>query len=58
MEATKMNLKDIKNCPECGSDNIIYKIKEDEIVCRDCGAVFSELTPEMEKKFEKASDVI
>jgi len=53
-----MKLKDVKRCPECGSDNILYKKKEDEIVCKDCGAIFSELTPEMEKDFEKASDVI
>jgi transcription initiation factor TFIIIB Brf1 subunit/transcription initiation factor TFIIB len=53
-----MELKDVKQCPECGSDNIIYRRETDEIFCRDCGAVFSELTPEMEKKFEKASDVI
>lgn len=53
-----VNLSKVKQCPECGSDNIIYKKKEDEIVCKDCGLIFSELTPEQEKKFEKASDVI
>ena len=53
-----MELKDVKACPECGSDNILYKRKEDEIICKDCGAIFSELTPDMEKQFEKASDVI
>ena len=58
MEANKMQLKDVKACPECGSDNVIYKRKEDEIICKDCGAIFSELTPDMEKKFEKASDII
>ena len=53
-----MELKDVKQCPECGSDDIVYNEKKDEIICKSCGAIFSELTPEMEKKFEKASDVI
>ena len=53
-----VKLSEVKACPECGSSNIVYKEKEDEIVCQECGAIFSELTQEQEKKFEKASDVI
>ena len=53
-----VELSKVKQCPECGSNNIIYKKEEDEIICKDCGMIFSELTPEQEKKFEKASDVI
>ncbi len=54
----KKQLKDLKQCPECGSSNILYSKQRDEIVCKECGLIFSELTPEQEKKFEKASDVI
>ncbi len=43
-------------CAECGSDNIHYSKKTQQIVCRDCGAIFEELRPEEEKKFEKARD--
>lgn len=53
-----MKLKGVKQCPECGSSNIIYKEKEDDIICKDCGAITSELTPELQKKFEKASEII
>lgn len=53
-----VDLSKAKACPECGSPNISYNKEKDEIVCRDCGGIFSELTPEQEKKFEKASDVI
>jgi len=53
-----MELSKIKQCVECGSNNIFYDKKKKEILCRDCGAIFSELTPEQEKKLEKASDVI
>jgi len=42
-----------KECPECGSLNVIYNAKKDETICKDCGAIFEELTPQKEKKFEK-----
>ncbi len=54
----KKKIEDQKLCPECGSDNIIYKRKDDEIVCKDCGMIFSGLAPDDEKQFEDASDVM
>lgn len=53
-----MELKDVRQCPECGSNNIIYNEEKNEIICKDCGAITSQLTPEMQKKLEKASDVL
>lgn len=53
-----INLSTVKECPACGSSNIIYNKEKDEIICKECGEIFSELTPEQEKKFEKASDII
>ena len=43
-------------CAECGSNNVYFNEKTQQILCKDCGAIFSELTPEDEKKFEKAHD--
>ena len=43
-------------CAECGSKNVHYNEEKQQIVCRDCGAIFEELTPEDEKQFEKAHD--
>ncbi len=43
-------------CAECGSGNVYYNKKTQQIVCRDCGAIFEELTPKEEKKFEKARE--
>ncbi|MBI2138481.1 hypothetical protein HYU13_02750 [Candidatus Woesearchaeota archaeon] len=54
----KIKLSLISNCPECGADNIFYSQIRDEIICRDCGGIFSELTPEQMKKFSIVSDVI
>ncbi|MFH0867721.1 MAG: TFIIB-type zinc ribbon-containing protein [Candidatus Woesearchaeota archaeon] len=41
-------------CAECGSKNVYYNKKVQQIVCRDCGAIFEELAPKEEKQFEKA----
>jgi len=53
-----VDLEKLNACPECGSNNVLYKKVEDEIICKDCGAIFSELTKEDEEDFEDASDVI
>lgn len=53
-----VDLPKVKRCPACGSEHIIYKKAEDEIICQDCGEIFTELPPELEKKYKKASDVI
>ena len=43
-------------CVECSSKNVHYNKEKQQIVCRDCGAIFEELTPKEEKQFEKAHD--
>ncbi|MBL7055153.1 hypothetical protein ISS05_05340 [Candidatus Woesearchaeota archaeon] len=43
-------------CPECGSNNVHFNEEKQQIVCRDCGTIFEELTPDEEKKFEKAHE--
>ena len=48
----KIDLSKLKFCPECGSDNVFYSQTRDELVCRDCGEIFSKLTPEQMKKFK------
>ncbi len=42
-----------KECPECGSLNVVYNPKKDETICKACGAIFEPLIPEKEKKFER-----
>lgn len=53
-----IRLDEIKFCPECGTDNIVYNEKAAEIICQDCGAIFSELTPEQQAKYEQASEIL
>jgi|TARA_B100001971_G_C18251962_1_gene578975 transcription initiation factor TFIIIB Brf1 subunit/transcription initiation factor TFIIB len=58
MKKTKKKATIIKKneCPECGSSNVKYNKSKDEIICRDCGAIFSQLTPKEEKRFEEAHE--
>jgi transcription initiation factor TFIIIB Brf1 subunit/transcription initiation factor TFIIB len=51
---TKEKIIKKNECPECGSNNVLFNEKKQQIVCRDCGAIFEELMPEEEKQFEKA----
>lgn len=53
-----VSLKGLKRCPECGGSDVFYDLKNDELVCRTCGAITSELTPELEKQLENASEVL
>ena len=43
-------------CAECGSRNVRYNEENQQIICKDCGAIFEEMAPEREKQFEKAHD--
>ena len=52
IKETKIDLSTIKLCPECASSNMFYSKMRDEIICRDCGGIFSKLTPEQMKKYK------
>ncbi|MBI2545774.1 hypothetical protein HYV81_01195 [Candidatus Woesearchaeota archaeon] len=46
--------KDItKECPECGSFNVIVSEKKDKVVCQDCGLIYEPLMPDDDKKLRK-----
>ena len=32
----------MKECPECGSLDIIYNKTENELICKDCGLIYTE----------------
>ena len=52
IKEVKINLSQLKSCPECASDNVFYSNSRDELVCRDCGGIFSKLTPEQMQKYK------
>ena len=52
------DIKDVKKCPDCYGDELIYKDQDDQVVCRTCGGIFEPLTPkEEEEEFEKTHGI-
>jgi len=49
------DIKEVKECPECGSDNIVRNEKRQQVLCKDCGMIFEPMSPDKEEKFEKAA---
>ncbi len=39
----KENLSKLSFCPACASDNVFYSEIRDELICRDCGEIFSKV---------------
>jgi len=50
------DIHDVKECPDCASENIVYGVRE-QIICRDCGLIFEPLSPAAEQEFEVAHDM-
>ena len=42
-------IKDISECPDCGSTNIVHKLELEQIICRDCGLIFEPFVTAAEK---------
>ena len=47
------DIKQIKECPDCASSNIVHNIEREQVICRECGLIFEPLTPDVEEEFEK-----
>ena len=54
----KIDLSQVHQCPECSSSNVFYSQTRDELICRDCGGIFSKLTPDQMKKIQAVSNII
>jgi transcription initiation factor TFIIIB Brf1 subunit/transcription initiation factor TFIIB len=51
------NIRQVKLCPECGSDNIVYNDRKEQVVCKDCGEIYEPMVPEDEEEFEKLHEL-
>lgn len=49
------SIKEVKECPDCGSDNIYYSENRSQMICRDCGLIFEPLAPQDEERYEKVA---
>jgi len=50
----KVDLSQLKFCVECASNNVFYSKMRDELICRECGGIFSKLTPEQMVKYKNS----
>jgi ribosomal protein S27E len=48
----KVDLSQLRFCVECASNNVFYSKMRDELICRECGGIFSKLTPEQMVKYK------
>jgi len=48
------DIHQINVCPDCGSSKIVHNDRKQQIICKDCGLIYEPLSPNEEKKFEKA----
>ena len=46
------NIHEVKECPDCAGDNIVYDDSRDQVICRECGLIFEPLAPADEEEFE------
>lgn len=51
------NVCKLRECPECGSENITCNEKKTQLVCRDCGLIYEPLAKAEEEKFERVSGI-
>jgi len=52
------NIKEVKECPECGSMRIIHNQRLQQVICKDCGMIYEPMEEADEEQFERASEVM
>ena len=51
------DINEVKECPDCVSDDIVHNVKKQQVICRNCGLIYEPLTPSEEKRFEKTHGI-
>ena len=51
------DIREIKECPDCASSNIVHNLEREQVVCRECGLIYEPLTPAEEDIFEQTHDL-
>jgi ribosomal protein S27E len=55
-ELVKKSVNRRKECPDCGSDNIVFDPETEQLICQDCGSIFEELPEDIAKAYEDNED--
>ena len=51
------DIREVTECPDCASANIVHNLQREQVICRECGLIYEPLTPAEEDKFEQAHDL-
>ena len=51
------DIREVTECPDCASSNIVHNLQREQVICRECGLIYEPLTPAEETKFEQAHDL-
>jgi len=51
------NVKELSECPDCASSNIIINEERNQLICKDCGLIYEPMAPKLEEKFEKSHNL-
>jgi transcription initiation factor TFIIIB Brf1 subunit/transcription initiation factor TFIIB len=54
----KMNIYKMRECPDCGSDNIYIVEENQQLICRDCGMIYESLPDDLESDFEESHEMV
>lgn len=49
-----MDINQIRECPDCASNNIVHNLQREQVICRECGLIFEPLAPAVEAVFERS----
>jgi len=52
------DIRQILECPDCASPNIVHNMRRDQVICRECGLIYEPLTPKEEERFEKTHNLM
>lgn len=45
MNKKESDIREMKECPECASPNIIHNQAKQQVICSDCDMIYEPLTP-------------
>ncbi|MBI4146317.1 hypothetical protein HY489_03190 [Candidatus Woesearchaeota archaeon] len=52
-----MDIKQLNECPDCASSNVVHSQERDQLICRDCGLIYEPLTPAAQSEFAKTHNI-
>ncbi len=52
-----MDVTELRECPACGSRNVVHSYLREQVICRECGNIFEPLIPPVQEKFDRVASM-